>query len=212
MSSLIGSKPSDLTIEQKFDSVQSNIDELITATDHYLKQELPNTFRERLVYNSYNLTLDEYRDHFYRIHIDDVVQQVRLAYYNVLSRYFKRADRFSEKQFKVKLDAQVTWDVRGWLKSQLRKFAREVLESVLPSSPSVTQYKEINLGPGFLMNGQGVYPYNLLSNYDRLLIHLAFYEDMSDSQMGRVLQRDRILVRRDIDRILEFLRRSYEQG
>lgn len=205
-----GSNP-PLTIEQKFSSVQNDITELIDITYKYLNESLPYSIRECLVYNSYNPILSQYRDHFYRIHIDDLSQQVRLAYFNILSKYFRETTSFNEKQYKIELNYQVTWNVRDWLLSQLRKLSREELATDLPSQSPKCKYFELNLGPGFLMKGSNIYPYSLLSNHDRLLIHLVFYEDMNDSEIGRLLQRDRIMVRRDIDYILDYLRRCYEQ-
>ncbi len=195
------------------DNVQAEIAELIDITCKYLKQLLPFSFRERLVYNSYNPVLSKYRDHFFRLDSDDIAQQVRIAYFTVLSKYFKnpKDNTNSEQQFKIQLNYQVTWTVRDWLLSQLRKLYREDLHTELPSTPPTCKYFEMNLGPAFLVKGSDTYPYSTLSNYDRLLIHLAFYEDMSDSEIGRALQRNRILVRRDLDRILEYLRSCYER-
>lgn len=212
MSSVIGSNPPPkLTPHQKFANVQEDIEELIKITDKYLNEGFPITHRERLVYNSYNPVLSPYKDHFHKLHPDDIAQQVRIAYFTVLSRYFQEPRNLHDKQYKVELNYQVTWAVRDWMRNQLKKLHREDVHPELPAPSPTCKYLELNLGPGFLMKGSDLYPYSLLSNYDRLLIHLAFYEDLSDSEIGRLLQRDRTMVRHDIDRILDYLRRCYER-
>lgn len=208
MSSTTGNDPS---VEQTFNKVQSEITELIDITTRYLQQQLPFSFRARLVYNTFNASVSKYADHFFKIQFDDIAQQVRIAYFTVLTKYFKKPSDYISDQFKLRLNYQATWLVRTWLNIYLKKLAREDIHPVLPSQPSVCMYSELDLGPAFLIKGTSVYPYSMLSNYDRLLIHLAFYEDMSDVEIGKALQRNRILVRRDIDRILDYLRRCYER-
>src|SRR5690606_8202591 len=99
------------------------------------------------------------------------------------------------------------WLIRDYLRKEARKKYFETSKEInLDNDIYLEPDKEFDLGPKFVIYGTNIFPYSMLSNYDRVLLHLRFYEDKSVSEIGRLLQKYRTVVKKDIDDILNYLR------
>lgn len=199
------------TALERYELYEQDRQNVIRITNNYLDGTRFTTEQERLIYVSYDTALKNLKAHFNKIDREDLSQEIKARWYYFVKHFAKRPNQYKQinDKYRTLVIIRVCRSVRNYLVTQLNKLQREVKLQVMPARALADNHDEQDLGVNFLVNGSRKFPYSTLSPYDRMLIHLAFYEDMPDTKIAEMLQRNRDTIRQQINSALGYLRTQF---
>lgn len=130
---------------------------------------------------------------------EDIIQQLSMMWIEYNSEFDQRNLKMPRKEYLI-------WrsivGLKDWLRKELRmQLQQQELITLLPVEP------EQKIDVHFLVSGSNIYPFSLLSPYERYVLFLRFYKDMNIKEIASLMNKSRPTVHKHLTQIIEKLRR-----
>lgn len=132
-----------------------------------------------------------------RILKEDISQQLALLWLEYNKEYDIRKPHVSRRRYLI---WRSIWGLKDWLRNELKLHDIPVDPWTLPKEPR----QKIDVH--FLVAGSKNYPFSLLSPYERYLLFLRFYKDLSLVEMASLMKKSTPTVRKQLTQVIQKLR------
>ena len=134
---------------------------------------------------------------------EDLKQELCTLWLSYQEQFLVKHEK-SQLSLRSYLIRRSLWDLRDWIKKNINIISVDPTFFIEEESEP-----DFKLDLKFLLTGTNYGPLKSLCGYERYIIFLKFKEDKSILEMSRILQKDRRVVKKHFDLIIEKIKESY---
>lgn len=147
----------------------------------------------------------EDKERTFNLSKEDLKQELRTLWLS-----YQRQYQINEYESDITLRSYIirrsVWDLRDWIKRHVNVVSVDPTLELEQEDENILEFK---LDLMFLLKGTSYGPLKHLCGYERYIIFLKFKEEKSILEMSKILQKDRRIVKKHFDLIIEKIKESY---